>query len=284
VRPAVRPAERFAAAEAVLRVVGPTSVLTALLYYFGWTRTHTFYAYFGIDADAIGLTPVDYFLRSADALWTPLVVVTVVVLLAGVVRRIAGLVSVNGRARRAGPALRIVLVLAGVALLVMTTVGILGHAFLGYLVVAPLCLIGGVLLLAAAWHVPGRQAASTRDDGVLRAVFWMLVVLACFWATAAFAEQLGTGRAAHQEAEHFAEFPDVILYSKNRLAVDPSGVREQVLAAGYVPYRYRYDGWKLMARSDDRMVLMPATWSTDNAYALLLPVGSDALVEFAPHF
>src|SRR3954447_6016069 len=64
----------------LLAALGPPTVVGALLYYFGWARTHSLFSYFGIDADSIGLSTTDYVLRSASAVWPSLGGLVVVVL------------------------------------------------------------------------------------------------------------------------------------------------------------------------------------------------------------
>ncbi|MFI7442746.1 hypothetical protein [Nonomuraea indica] len=41
-------------------IVAPTTVLTAILFYFGWSRAYWFHDYFGVDATLLGLTTQDY--------------------------------------------------------------------------------------------------------------------------------------------------------------------------------------------------------------------------------
>ena len=52
-------------------VIAPTTIITALAFYFGWTLTNARASYFGIDASALGFSTQDYLLRSADALFVP---------------------------------------------------------------------------------------------------------------------------------------------------------------------------------------------------------------------
>src|SRR5947209_5763544 len=77
-------------------VIAPTSALTALLYYFGWTRTHFEATRLGMDESLLGYSTQDYLLRSMSAMLAPLVVGLMVVLLA---LAFHGLVT--ARARRA---------------------------------------------------------------------------------------------------------------------------------------------------------------------------------------
>jgi hypothetical protein len=59
---------------AVLGVVASQVVIiTALLYYFGWVRTHSFLSYFGIDPSMAGYGTTDYVLRSIKVAFPPFI-------------------------------------------------------------------------------------------------------------------------------------------------------------------------------------------------------------------
>jgi len=98
-------------------------------------------------------------------------------------------------------------------------------------------------------------------------LFCLLIVLNLFWATALFARDLGLGRAQHYESQQFATQPDVLLYTSHRLHIDAHDVSETDLGPKYAPYRYRYDGFKLLIRGTGRLILIPYSWSTGNAFA-----------------
>lgn len=68
-------------------MVAPTTVLAALLYYFGYVTTYSRYAYFGVDLDQIGLSQQDLILRSVAALFLPAGVLTLLGLLTSGVRK-----------------------------------------------------------------------------------------------------------------------------------------------------------------------------------------------------
>src|SRR5690349_9132346 len=59
-------------------VVAPLSVLTAVLFYFGYASSRAQFEYFGVDVDTIGLSTQDYVMRSPQALLTPLLVLVLV--------------------------------------------------------------------------------------------------------------------------------------------------------------------------------------------------------------
>src|SRR6267143_7302776 len=53
-------------------VVAPVTLLTALLYYFGWIRSNSLWLYFGVDQSALGFSVQDYLVRSIGAIFAPL--------------------------------------------------------------------------------------------------------------------------------------------------------------------------------------------------------------------
>ena len=62
----------------VAAVIAPTTLITALAYYFGYRRERAFAGFSGIDVSALNFTTTDYVLRSVDALFVPAVVVLLV--------------------------------------------------------------------------------------------------------------------------------------------------------------------------------------------------------------
>jgi hypothetical protein len=267
----------------ILTLLGPGTVTVGILYYFGWARTHALFAYFGIDPNVLDLSTPEYVLRSADILWPALTAIVVVILLAASLRaewiRLARRRIVVAGCAAAGSAL---LVLALLDLLLL---------HLRYPFLVPLEIIAAVVLLdfartalrrmrsplAASPHPPVHRRAETQ-------VLLIFVLLNAFWAVSLFADQSGQGRAEHLEATRFAEIPDVVLYSRDRLHVDAANVEETDLGKDYQPYRYRYSGLKLLVRTARASVLIPYSWSTGNAYAVVLRTDADVLITFAPHF
>ncbi|HEY4568335.1 MAG TPA: hypothetical protein VIH10_02685, partial [Kribbella sp.] len=57
-------------------IVTPITLLSALLFYFGYVSARSQYEYFGIDVDTIGLSTQDYVMRSPQPLLVPLLVIT----------------------------------------------------------------------------------------------------------------------------------------------------------------------------------------------------------------
>jgi hypothetical protein len=64
----------------VATIVAQTTLVVALLFYFGWARTHAALAYFGVDPGLAHLSVNDYVLRSLDVTVKLLVVLGILAL------------------------------------------------------------------------------------------------------------------------------------------------------------------------------------------------------------
>lgn len=72
-------------------IVAPVTLLSALLFYFGYVSSSSEYAYFGVDVDTIGLSTQGYIMRSPQTLLVPLLVIPLAV---------AGFLTLNAAIRR----------------------------------------------------------------------------------------------------------------------------------------------------------------------------------------
>lgn len=57
-------------------IIAPATLVSALLFYFGYVSSRAQYDYFGIDVDTIALSTQDYIMRSPQPLLVPLLVLT----------------------------------------------------------------------------------------------------------------------------------------------------------------------------------------------------------------
>lgn len=155
-------------------IVAPTSAVTALLYYFGWTRTSVEATQLGLDDSLLGYSTSDYLLRSMSSMLAPLVIVLVVTL-AG----FAFHASVGGWARRLSPPGedsaadetgrrplgRLVASIAGVGL-VLLALGIVGsqlrHPTPNLYVASPVGVTVGIaMLIYAAYFIAASSPRAT---------------------------------------------------------------------------------------------------------------------------
>jgi len=266
------------------KVVAPTTALTALLFYFGWSHAYWFFDYFGVNSTLLGLSTTDYLMRSLDGLFVPVTVAAAVGLLV-VWARVLGQSRIRPAAQaRFDRTADWVVPIAGVALTVNGLSRLFWKNSLNTaLAIAPLSLAAGVLLLA--WAVRRRRNGTSAPGGPVPYMTWipvlewasifLLVGLSLFWATTDYSAAVGRARAREFIANLSVQ-PSVILYSERSLSVNAPGVRTVRCSDRDAAYRFRYDGLKLVLQSDSQYVLLPAAWTKDNGVAIVMP-RTDAL-------
>lgn len=268
----------------VAALVAPTTLVTALLYYFGWARTSTQAAVMGFDDSLLGFSPEDYLLRSIDPMFWPMFVGVAATIVglglhSGLVRRIAATtLTGGGQLRPAGRTLvrraSSATAAAGTVLLVLGVAGVnVERPSRVVSLWSPVCVTAAIILLAYAAYLADRFLGNrTAHEPPLDPTtepsrdprFWgislvvLLVLLTLFWSVARYAEIKGIDLGIYVE-EHLDERPDAVIYSERRLHL-PAGVAETELAPddGRSAFRYRYSGLKLLFRSGDRVFLRPS--------------------------
>lgn len=297
--------------------IAPTTVLSALLFYFGYAFTRAQYAYFGLDVDTIGLSTRDYVMRSP----TPLVLPALVLALIGVAvaaanaavrRRIdAELARPSGATTDPAPGApdpadpdpagpdpadpspalrrwrrlaRSMLVLSGVALLAGAGL-LLGYA-LGamrdwgpFSLVTALLLAVGAALGVSALRTEARLGRREPPRPPVTMPLFVVLIGAVFWSTATVAPLLGRGEA-RATARHLDRLPAVVLDTKERLWLRSPGVAEARLEASEgQTFHYRYRRLRLLIQGHTTMFLVPDTWSASNA-TLAVPLDDSVRVQF----
>jgi hypothetical protein len=277
-------------------IVAPTTLLTSLLFYFGWSHAYWFFDYFGVNSTLLGLTTRDYVQRSLDGLFVPMTVVAV-----------AGLLALWGhaglRARLAAgsrPAVARVVIPAVTAAGSLLALGglwsVFGRTVLDqHLAAAPLSLAFGVLLLVYAVHLRRWLAAgAAHGDHTARAdhaagfgwtavaewaAVFVLVGLSLFWAANDYSAAVGRSRARQFVAE-LPTYPSAVVYSQRSLSLDAPGVREVRCRDPQAAYRFRYDGLKLLLQSGDQYLFIPEAWSPADGVAIVMPRNDSLRLEF----
>jgi hypothetical protein len=269
-------------------LLGSTTVLTGLLFYFGRLHVTGFFRYLRVNFTVLELTPSDYLIRSADGLFVP---ITLAALGGLAVLSVDRFVLHRLGARRRERVLRVAV--PGVAslggLLVLLA---LVELMAGWIPVddAPwtggVALAGGMLLLAGAahWSRAGRRASPGGPAALPvvaeAACAFLVVVIGLFWAVGSYAIEVGAGRARETVAG-LANAPDAVLYSERSLRLAVEGITEVRCADPEAAYRFRYDGLKLVLQSGDQYLLISEDWSRRNGTAVVLPRPGLRL-EFAP--
>ena len=260
-------ASGFQAAQALLAFVPPVTLITALLFYFGWARTYSQARALGADASIFGYSTRDYLLRSVDSLYLPLIVLTGFGLVA-----LLGHQVVVARLGTPDPGLvRVGTVLLGIGIAILVyglaySAGLLGrNRFVD--LTGPLALGLGVVLGAyGGWfRSRARGVAGAGAWGQVPSAPWVaptaaglllcLVALSLFWAVGNYAFWRGLD-LAHVVAETYLDRPGVVVHSPNRLALE--GVKETLVGdPGQEAIAYRYSGLRLLDHVANTYFLMP---------------------------
>ena len=265
------------------QIIAPATLLSALLFYFGYVSSRAQFRYFGVDIDTVGLSTQDYVMRSPQALLVPLLTLS----LGG-----AALLILHLAVRRHPPpvpAVRAFLAVSVLALFVGVVL-IVGYPFLGdwslYPLVTPLLLAGGSAGVLYGMRLPGApgflKPADDEGKGLRRGVlaFAMVAIIGClFWATATIAEWSGLGNGM-RTARHLDDLAPVILDTQDRLFLTDGIVKETALPAEEgARFKYRYRGLRLLIHGDGKLFLVPEKWAPSDS-TLLVPLDDSVRVQF----
>jgi PknH-like protein len=261
-------------------VVAPTTLVTALCYYFGYVSTRKSMAYLGIDSDAIGFTTNDYVTKSAGVLFvtvlTALVLSTGLLALCAYIRRLAKTEKHAGLLRAFGwtvVSVGAVCTIAGVA-------GVWHPAIWPHQMVwlTPVALaLGAGLITFGAWIL--RIAKALRSplplatvERALLAIAVGVLVLALFWATNIFATKAGEVDGTNIAGNLWSKEATVILDTPDRLVLPKELIKESPLTLANSPQgeTFRYECFREVAVRGDRWVLLPANWRPQFGYVVLV--------------
>jgi len=266
-------------------VVPIVTIVTALLFWFGYTATDARFAYFGIDSSTLELTTIDYVLRSADGIFVPATVTLLIVITASAIHTVVGAAIER---RRGGTVLAVAATSALVVGLVGAAVGVFwmfdGRPDWVYYLVPPMLLGGGVLVFAYS----ARVLSSLRAEPVDLQTMWQrigmwaaaaVVLLMVFWTFSLYARALGTGRAVTY-VDRLANRPSAIVYSSRSLGVGEPVDETVERAESYYPYRYT--GLRVVIKAGDKYVLLTEGWTRDSGRAILIEDTAEVRLEFEP--
>ncbi|WP_328471544.1 hypothetical protein OHA21_07510 [Actinoplanes sp. NBC_00393] len=282
----------------IANFLAPTTVITALLIYFGAVYTDGRLAYYGIQLGLADLSTQDLVLYGTEAIFGPLAVLLIAVLLVLLGHSTVTWLLADPSRAQAGLLTAAGVTLVGVLLTARAVLGLLSSRVYERETTAttPLALaVGPALLAYAAWIVARvlsrdpdsrlhRWYAADHSARLRRAMIAAVVVLALaglFWATNRVAFFLGLTRS-YQEATDRGGAYAVVLDTRQRLAGLPAGVVEEKLPdPGEDGYAYRYRGLRLVLESGGRLFLVPQRWTRDGR-TLVVAYDSGIRLEVIP--
>jgi hypothetical protein len=271
--------------ERIAGIVAPTTVLTALLFYFGYVATYARYDYFGIDLAVLDLSTSETLLHGAEVLYVPLAGLLLGGLLALCLH--TGVRAIRRRTRRRGVLIMtLILGLIGLALLVRGVIGVVvptvsrgefpGVTALAFGAGPPLI---GYALWAYRQPEYGRWRLQRAEVGVATALA-AVALLGLFWAANSFASAYGRGVGATVAATLREDRPSVVLDTKERLYLTMPGVTETVLPeAPDQTFHYRYRGLYLLVEGGGKVYLVSLEEGA-TAGTLAVPYGDDIRMTF----
>ena len=292
----------------------PIAVGTALLFYFGWSRSQAQAQAFGTDISVFEMSPDDLALRSLDALYFPSLFLLLAALI-GVRLHRALLRRSTPRVppppRRPPPAwlrridrtgltsrfrlpqwiradsptwtLRIIrllrrswLVLLPAAGVLLATTDHIGHLTLPFWI--GLAMLGPVYATVLRRHITGDH---TRTPLPVMAVTTALFVVMLFWQTERLAVLIGDATAQDIKTNPAVRLHPTTLYSAKKLYLTAPGVTETALPAPPEDaYHYRYDGLYLLQHSADKYFLISNGWTTQHGRLFIVPDSESVRLEF----
>lgn len=273
-------------------VIGPSALITGLLFYFGYVKAAAFSSYFGLDVSLFGLSTRDFVLQSIRPVFVPLGLVLIAGLLllwahGALVRQVELRPRRPLWSRLAGG-----LAVAGAASCLL---GLRAYAdpFPSdlALVLTPLSLMLGVGLLSYAGLVE-RHRRHPRDDnappvrlgptggpGLSVILVSLLLAVGLVWVVANYADVKGRQEARFID-DQLAFLPGVVVYSAKGLHIAAPGVQETRFPEPESAFGFRYDGLKLLFHSGGTYFLVPESWSTSNGTTVVLRQDDSLRLEF----
>lgn len=243
----------------------PPSVLLALLYYFGFTRTSAFYDQFGIPIGLLNFGVADLVIRSLDVFLHPLRLAVALFVIGSLIDRFVRKV---GQHEANWPVLRF---LGSAALLFGIALAIAFDRLYGFgdeLGLDPLDSNLGWTLAVIAIGYSVRVLTIAKDDltteitqsrptkYILGVSFSFLVLVGVFITTARYARVVGKDQAKNFIAAA-DRTPDVVVTSNTPLGISESTLEVTYHGPDSVPI-YQYSGLKFLAEVDGSYLLYPS--------------------------
>jgi hypothetical protein len=265
-------------------VIGPpATVVTALVFYFGWARAKAQAEWMGLHVNLFGYTTRDFALLSISALYLPLLLLVALAMLWVWLDRLLRRRIDRGAAGRWATTLPRAALLGAGALIGLMVVLLFAERVYSPLY-APYLVTAGVLV--AAWAVRIRRCAAAvegprrpaEQQAVEATLLLVLVALLLFWGTSNFAEARGRGLAEDLEV-NLPWLPRAQVYSQEPLGLDVPGVTTHELGTAEAPL-YRYDGLRLLTVSGERYFFLHEGWSVEEGTVVVLPDDASLRVQY----
>jgi hypothetical protein len=272
-RPSAASGSRWRATTEIFSLLGPATLLTGILFYFGYVSARSFYTYFGVSLSALDYSPTGYLVRTADTFFRPVATLLVVLLAAlGLHLALGHLLPV--RKNHVARWLAASLCATG---LVAATYGLMGiygwlYSFLSPLALAcsTAALEYGILLAVRYGSLPAHLQKILETGVFLRRGLLIFVALtAVFWAVTIQAFSRGIVSAKAFEGSLSIQ-SQAVVYSEKNLHLFGPGIGTTNLNDPEGIYHYRYNGLRPLLYANGRWFLVPVGWTHDNGATVIV--------------
>ncbi|OLT15179.1 hypothetical protein BJF78_16335 [Pseudonocardia sp. CNS-139] len=284
--------------EWVTAVAAPLTALTAVLYFFGWTRTNALFRHFGVDPAILDLDVADHLARAAGPAFAPAVALVAGSALYYALDRAAPhlerlLLSRPVRVRGRLYVLRgpsVLLSYAGVVLLwcgvrialqLPDVLGVGAATGITDPIAGALAIAAGALLLSTGVRlllqppVPGPVTAR-RLPVVARVLLVTAIAVAVFWAAAVYSQRTGESYAAAVDANPAIQ-PAVVVQTAEPIGLW-SATPPDAPDSPDGRLRYTYTGLRLLIYANDRWVLLTGERNAQGRLTVVILHDSDDLM------
>jgi hypothetical protein len=273
-------------AGSVSSFVAPITLISGILFYFGYVYTTTQYGYFGLDVDTIGLGTQEFIMRSPGPLLTPLLAAGLIAVVIGLahaaVRRRIEVASAEAPWRlRRFRRLALGCTAAGWVGLGVGAAMLFGYAVVGPLVPLYDLVAPSVLAVSAATAIYAarldRLLGRSRSR-IVNVARYAVLTISLLWATSTLAQY--TGRFAAMTLGQLRDRPSVVLDTKERLFLPTTTVQEVPLPTDKdQSFHFRYWNLRLLIQGKDKMFLVPSPWRRGDP-TLVVPMNDQVRVQF----
>jgi hypothetical protein len=284
--------------ELIGKIIAPTTVLSALLYYFGWARTNALYGYFGLNQSVMGLSVKDYLLRGIVAAFEPLRWLLILGL-AGIWLNywIGHQMNRTLTSKQPFRFRLLVSVILGIGVLFLLAGPIIIFSRVQFEpLILPSTWMLGIMLTSYGAYLglqlrckremeQGKESWATRvPDGLGQMSLGIvigLLLFSLFWFVSMYAGVVGRWEGG-QIATNLTDRPCVVIFSRVTLSIETDGTTVEHVSTQKDAYQYRYSGLRFLAYSAGNYFLLPANWSPDNARTIIIADTDTVRVEVAP--
>jgi len=280
----------------IIGLLGPVTIISVLLVYFGYIGTRARFEYFGVNLDLADLSDRNLVLYGLEVAFVPAALIFLVMLFIVGIHTFVTWRLTQTRHARAGRVIGTIGVVVGLALIGRALIGIFvpdlarrevpGTTALA-LAAGPTLLTYGLWAAAYSARRSNRRFAfwyalpvMTRLRRIGIAAVTGLVVAGLFWAANSFAWAYGSGRG-YDDALGLPDRPEVILDSTLRITDLPAGVTETEVDG--TPGAYRYRGFRLLLSSGGQLFLVPGHWTADS-HTVVIPAGAALSLQLVPRY